>query len=158
MDFPRVESALRTCEIHLATLDLGQPSAVELESYLVSAMTVLIVSEYEDFIEGAFGKRAQRCGDPHVANYVQSQLVRRFRSPDLGKVNEILGYFGQDYRQTFSGAVENTAERAAWDNIMRARHAIVHKQGAINLTFRELKNSYEQTKTVIDRLVKTLGV
>lgn len=158
MDFPRIDSALKTCEEHLATLDLGGPITVELESHLVAAMTILIVSEYEDFIEASFVKRADRCGDGHVANYVRSQLARRFRSPDLGKVNDVLGYFGQDYRESFAGAVENTPEHAAWDNIMRARHAVVHKQGSLNLTFRELKQSYEQTRAVIDRLVQTLGV
>jgi hypothetical protein len=157
MEFPRIDSALETCRRHLASLGEVEASvAVELESHLVAAMTLLIVSEYETFIEDAFGKRGDRCGDLHVANYVRSQLTQRFRSPDLGKVNKILGCFGEDYLQSFFKDIENTREHAAWDNIMRARHAIVHRQGVINLTFRELRDSYDRTKVVMERLVRAL--
>jgi len=149
----------KTCQEHLASLnESNEALTVELESHLVAAMTVLIVSEYEKFIESSFGRRGDRCSDLHVANYVRSQLFRRFRSPDLGKVNDILGSFGKDYRDAFWKDVENTQEHAAWDNIMRARHAIVHRQGAMNLTFRELRVSYDRTKVVLKRLVQTLGV
>jgi len=159
MEFPRIDSAIETCRRHLASLNKTDAAdTVELESHLVAAMTVLIVSEYETFIEGSFGQRGDRCGDPHVANYVRSQLARRFRSPDLGKVNDVLGCFGQDYRDSFFKDVQNTPEHAAWDNIMRARHFIVHRQGAMNLTFRELRESYDRTKAVMERLVQTLGV
>lgn len=159
MEFLRIDAALDTCAKHLASLNETDAAVtVELESHLVAAMTVLIVSEYETFIKSKFGQRGDRCGDPHVANYVRSQLARRFRSPDLGKVNEVLGCFGQDYRDTFFRDVENTPEHAAWDNIMRARHFIVHRQGTMNLTFRELRDSYDRTKVVLERLIQTLGV
>ena len=159
MDFPRIDSALETCQRHLAALnETDEALAVELESHIVSALVVLIVSEYEVFIEDAFGKRSDQCGDPHVANYVRSQLAKRFRSPDLSKVTNVLKSFGQDYRESFFTDVENTPEHAAWDNIIRARHAIVHRQGSMNLTFRELTKSYDHTKVVIDKLVLTLGL
>ena len=159
MEFPRIDSALETCRKHLASLKEADAAvAIELESYLVGSMTVLIVSEYETFIENAFGQRGDRCGDPHVANYVRSQLARRFRSPDLHKINEVLGFFGQDYREMFFRDVENTPEHAAWDNMIRARHAIVHRQGTMNLTFRELQDSYDRSKAVIAKLLQTLGV
>ena len=159
MDFPRIDSAIETCRKHLTSLNEAYVAgSVELESHLVAAITVLIVSEYETFIEHSFGQRGDRCGDPHVANYVRSQLARRFRSPDLSKVNEVLKCFGQDYREKFFADVENTPGHAAWDNIMRARHFIVHRQGAMNLTFRELSESYDRTKEVMEKLVLTLGV
>ena len=158
MDFPRIDSALEACRIHLKVLnETDEALAVEVETHIVSALVVLIVSEYEVFIEDAFGKRSDQCGDTHVANYVHSQLAKRFRSPDLSKVNDVLKSFGQDYRKSFFTDVENTPEHAAWDNIMRARHAIVHRQGSMNLTFLELTKSYDQTKIVIDKLVRTLG-
>jgi hypothetical protein len=159
MELRRIDSALRTCEEHLASLNESQEALrVEVETHLVAAMTLLIVSEYEIFIESSFSQRAGRCGDSYVANYVRSQLSKRFRSPDLWKVNEALSCFGRDYRDGFFKDLENTPEHAAWDNIMRARHAIVHRQGAMNLTFRELKESYGRTKVILRRLVQTLGM
>ena len=159
MEFPRIASALVTCRKHIASLnDADAAVAVEIESHLVAAMTLLIVSEYEAFIEGAFCRRAERCGDLHVTNYVRSQLSQRFRSPRIGKVSEALGHFGKDYKETFLMDVENTPKSAAWDNIINARHAIVHGSGTMNLTFRELEESYNQTKTVIEKLLRTLGL
>lgn len=157
MDFPRIDSAMETCSLHLTTLAGLNPAVLaELERHLVAALTVLIVSEYEAFIEDSFGRRADRCGDPHVARYVRSQMARRFRSPDLTKVNDVLLLFGRDYRDSFFQEIENTQEHLAWDNIMRARHSIVHGQGAMNLTLRELRVSYARTRTVLERLVATL--
>lgn len=157
MDFPRIDSALETCRRHLDSLNETDTAlAAELENHLVAAMTVLIVSEYEVFIEELFGKRGDRCGDTPVARYVRSQLARRFRSPDLAKVNDILRCFGQDYLSGFFTDLENTPEHAAWDNLLRARHSVVHRQGTVNLTFRELSQSYQRTKAVLERLVQTL--
>ena len=119
-------------------------------------MTLLIVSEYEGFIEELFGKRGDRCGDIHVARYVRSQLKRRFRSPDLAKVNDVLSCFGDGYRRDFFTDLENTPEHSAWDNLIQARHNIVHGGGNSSLTFRELTESYQRTKSIPDRLVQTL--
>ena len=157
MDFPRIDSALDTCRRHLASLtETDAGLAAELESHLVAAMTVLIVSEYEVFIEELFGKRGDRCRDSPVARYVRSQLARRFRSPDLGKVNDVLDCFGREYRDRFFVDLENTADHAAWDNLMRARHSVVHRQGTMNLTLRELSESYPRTRAVLERLVQAL--
>jgi hypothetical protein len=156
--FPRIDSALASCEQHLASLDSANPITIEIESGLVSYLVLVIVSEYEQFIETVFVQRANMVGDMHLSNYVRKQLSRKFRSPDLGKINETLGAFGQDYRDAFWSKIENTKPHASWDNIMKARHAVVHKEGTLNLTFRELKESYSETRTIITELIKTLGL
>jgi len=121
-------------------------------------MVVLIVSEYEVLIEDMFAERALQCGDPHVAQYVKSTIAKKFRSPDLGKITSILGQFGGDYRKTFSETILDTEYHAAWDNIMTARHAVVHKNGTLNVTFNELVNSYPKTQFVLFKLRETLGL
>jgi hypothetical protein len=158
MNFSRIESAFQTCEKHLSTLDSGDPVTIEIEAGLVSYLILLIVSEYEQFIEATFVHRANKAGDPHLSNFVRKQLARKFRNPDLGKINETLGDFGQDYRDQFWSKIENTERHASWDNIIKARHAIVHREGSLNLTFRELKDSYEKSTTVIDELLNTIGI
>ena len=158
MPFLRIEGALSTCRSHLNSLGTADPIRVEVEAYIVAAMVVLIVSEYEELVERLFVDRAAMCGDTHVASYVRTAIARKFRSPDLGKITEVLGYFGNDYKQTFSSKILNTEYHAAWDNIMRARHAVVHKTGPASLTFDELDRSYIKTKTVLSELKNTLGV
>ena len=109
-------------------------------------------------IANIFISRADQCGDNHVPNYVKTNLMRKFRSPDLGKITETLGQFGNDYRQDFSNKVLNTDNHAAWDNVIQARQAIVHKSGTLNITLSELIATYPKTKTVLAELKKTLGV
>ena len=54
--------------------------------------------------------------------------------------------------------LENSASHAAWDNIMRARHAVVHKQGSMNLTLREFRDAYPKIQDVTGRLLDVLGL
>ena len=158
MPIRRIENAISCCELHIRITDNGDPKVLEIHSYLVYSVVLIIISEYEVLIERLFAGRANNCGDEHIASYVRKQLNRKFRSPDISKINQTLGDLGQDYLDTFKSAIENTEFHAAWDNIMRARHAIVHKQGTCNLTFNELITSYQKTKQLLTELVKVLGL
>ncbi len=158
MDFPRIEQALKISDEHLSSLTVSDATKAEIESYFVSALTLLIISEYEQLIESIFGQRADLCSDPYACSFIKVSLVRRFRSPDLEKLTKALGHFGNDYRDNFSSKVINTDLHAAWDNIMRARQAIVHKSGTLNLTFSELTNSYKKTKEVLEALRTSMGL
>jgi hypothetical protein len=158
MSFLRIESALNTCQAHLSSLDSADPNSAEIEAHIVSSLILLIVSEYEELIEGMFVDRASLCGDTHVISYVRTMISQKLRSPDLRKIRGILGQFGSDYKQNFNAKIENTEYEAAWGNIMQARHAIVHKSGTLNITFGELVASYPKTKIVISELKNTLGI
>ena len=145
------------CSKHLNSLDRSDPDVVEIESYIVAGMVILIVSEYEVEIERMFSDRADRCGDGHVAQFVRRTIARTFRSPDLGKLIDTLTRFGDDYKSTFVDAIINTEFHAAWDNVMKARHAVVHKNGNLNITFDELLATYPRTKAVLEKLGECLG-
>lgn len=140
---------------------LYQNSGIDIEKikhqYLRS-LVLLIVSEYENIIEKIFNLRASLCNDLHVTNYVRFQIDKKFRSPDLSKINQTLGYFDDCLKKTFIDNVSNTKVHAAWDNLMKARHYIVHKQGTLNITYDELLTTYPETKKVIFEIVKLLGV
>jgi len=59
---------------------------------------------------------------------------------------------------SFLDNIENSPEHAAWDSLMKARHAVVHKQGSLNLTFGELCQKYPLTKSIISKVENVLGV
>lgn len=153
-----IENALNTCSDHINTLDPTDAKCKELETYLVAGLVVLIVSEYEGHLESVFIKRAEQCGDQHAINYIKKTLSQKFRSPDLSKINETLSRFDSSYRSSFFGTVENSPEHAAWDSLLKARHAVVHKKGALNLTFGELKTNYFLTKKIVYNVETVLGV
>ena len=96
MQFLKIESSLNTCKTHLDPLDKSNAITAELEAVMVASLVLLIVSEYEVLIENMFAERVMRCGDIHVAQYIKVNIARRFRSPDLNKITETLGQFGQD--------------------------------------------------------------
>ncbi len=122
------------------------------------SLILLIVSEYENILEKIFIHRASLCNDEHVLNYVKFQIEKKFRSPDLGKINQTLGFFDNTIKKSFMDTINNTPTQAAWDNIMKARHFIVHKQGALNITFEELLLSYKETKKVLYEILKLFSI
>jgi hypothetical protein len=157
MPYQRIENALKICDNHIKTLDATNMENKELETYLVGGLVILIVSEYEEYLESVFIKRAEACGDTHVSNYIKKTLSQKFRSPDLSKITETLKRFDSTYQQSFSKDITNSPQHAAWDSLLKARHAVVHKKGSLNLTFRELKANYPLTKKVIESVEFALG-
>lgn len=158
MLFERIENAIALCEEHIKQLDPTDIKDKELETYIVSGLVVLVVSEYEEYLEGLFAIRADMCGDNQVSNYIKKTLSQHFRSPDLSKITETLNKFNAQYKTDFKNIINDTPQHAAWDSILRARHAIVHKKGNLNLTFRELKINYPLTKEVISQVKTVLGI
>ncbi|WP_334029387.1 HEPN domain-containing protein [Alteromonas sp. P256] len=158
MNFNKIDNALNTCSAYIAEMDLTEITNKEVETYLVGGLVVLIVSEYEDYLESAFVKRAEKCGDECAINFIRTMLSRKFRSPDLRKINDTLKSFDSTLRDVFHTDIKDSPEMAAWDSLMKARHAVVHKQGSLNLTFRELKENYAKTKRVIQAVESTLGL
>ena len=157
MFYQRIENALEICAAHVLSLDPTNIKHKEIETFLVAGLVVLIVSEYEEYLESLFFRRAERCGDTHAANYIKKTLSQKFRSPDLSKINETLNKFDGRYRSSFMDNIENSPEHAAWDSLMKARHAVVHKKGSLNLTFGELIQKYPLTKRVITGVEVVLG-
>lgn len=156
--YQRIDNAIETCRQHVNQLDATNVKDKELETYLVAGLVVLIVSEYEEYLESLFSKRADLCGDLHAANYIKKTLSQKFKSPDLSKINETLSRFDGAYKDSFLNNIENSPEHAAWDSLMKARHAVVHKKGSLNLTFGELHQKYPLTKTVISQVENVLGI
>ena len=72
----RIENAFETCSSHLDRLDPTNLKDKELESFLVSALVLLIVSEYEEHIEAMFIERVKRCQDEQVVNYIKNVLSK----------------------------------------------------------------------------------
>ena len=158
MDNSRIDEALTTCRKHLSSLDDGLPESLEIEGLLVSSIVLLIVSHYEHHIADQFSERAEMCGDQQVTNFVKIQIGRRFRNPDLGKIATALGELGGECRRQFTSRVANSSAHASWDNIIRARHTIVHTRGVPNLTLRELEKSYRGSHQVLVALRTSLGL
>lgn len=158
MHYQRIDSAISVCERHINQLDQDDIAQKEVETYIVSGLILLIVSEYEEHLEKTFCLRAEQCGDASVSNFIKHTLNQKFRSPDLSKINVTLKRFDDNYQDDFKREIENSQHHAAWDSILKARHAIVHKKGSLNMTFRELQDAYVLSKNIITNVETVLGV
>lgn len=156
--YQKIDNAIETCKQHLNQLDPTDLKNKEVETYLVAGLVVLIISEYEEHLEHIFSRKADLCGDRHASNYIKSVLSQKFRSPDLSKISETLSRFDMIYKSAFESNILNSPEHAAWDSLMKARHAVVHKKGNLNLTFLELCRNYILTKSVISNIENMLSV
>ena len=124
----------------------------------VKSLVLLIISEYEIIIEKIFYLRAVACDDYMLANFVKSQVDKKFRSPDLTKITSTLKKFDETLSEEFQRKITNTPIHTRWDNLMKARHYIVHRSGNLNLTYEELLLSYDETKKVLYELASILNV
>lgn len=156
--FSLIDSYINDANLELSLLEKNGIDVSNLKNHYLRSLTMLIVSEYEILIEKIFYSRALKCKDIHVTNFIKNQINRYFRSPDLGKINEILGRFDSSLKTTFEKAVINQPEHAAWDNLLKARHFITHKQGSLNLTYEELIKSLPLTKKVIFEIINSIGL
>ncbi len=153
-------AAWKSHRLRAGSLGCSSSDLDELESYMLRSVILMIVSEYEVYLEKVFAKRAERANDPHLHSFMKKYCDRRFRSPDLGKIREILKWLGGDYDKSFWDVVEQQKPqiKASWESLLTARHAIVHKAGIVNLTWRDLETAYANSQIVIDELVKAVGL
>ena len=158
MSFASVESAIQTSKSHLSQLDATSPTTLEVQQYLVTSVVVLLVAEFEYALQGMFGERAEKSKDVELIAFSKHNLTRRFRNPDIGKINEALGYFSAAYEAGFSTQILNSSIHLAWDNIIRARHEAAHGRVPSNMTIMELEKSCEEARKLFDVLRAALGL
>src|SRR6266542_568090 len=163
MNFLPIESAINSWKARraeIAGLGFNATHLAEIENHVLRSTVLLMVSEYEEYIEKLFIKRAARTNDQHIHNFFVKHMDRKFRNPNLGKINEMLGQMGGTYRQAFQDRVEvnNPHVKASWDSILTARHAIAHKEnaGVINLSWQDLENAVTNTRLVLEALADAL--
>lgn len=113
------------------------------EFLVTSGMIMAIVSEIEVHFEKSFCELAVRTGNKDFEGFVRKFVAKKFRSPDLSKIKEFCLAFDRRRHNAFWDEVEDTPRKAAWDNLLIARHYIVHRDRQnFNMTLRELKATW----------------
>ena len=157
--FQNLDLKIRISQKEIEAYTKGNYQYLErIKAHYLNSLILLIVSEYEIIIEKLFYLRAAECKDAMLVNFVKNQMDKIFRSPDLSNITKTLKMFDEKLSESFVKKINNTTIHSAWDNLMKARHSIVHRQGNLNLTYEELISSYPKTKGVIFELVSILGV
>jgi hypothetical protein len=165
MRFQHIDAAFEACRRHKSeaeTAGLDAFQLKEIEHYLLRSLILLIVSQYEGYIERLFVKRAEKVGDAEIRNLMVEVTDKRFRSPDLGKIHQMLTMLSKGCCDAFRGQIEikQPQVKAAWDSLITARHAIVHgaNAGAVGLTWTDLESAYTDSARVLQALANSLGL
>ena len=151
--FGQLEYEIAQCEQHL---DATGKRNTEAETYFVRYLLVRVCAEYERRIRALVQSRCTRTNDKYLLNFAQSRAVEVTRRFNVSDIAGMLRDFGEDYKQSFSNAVNGQPCNAAWDNIYINRHTVAHGNGAVMMTLGEFKNAYKDSVAVIDELVKAL--
>ena len=87
-----------------------------LDSHFAAYACVLLSGAIEASVERIIALKMQTIGDHETANYVIRVLGERFRNPDWGTINGLLGQFSSAYRASWtnqfppSGRTQNSLE------------------------------------------------
>jgi hypothetical protein len=149
------DSALEVCERHLTDTNSFN---TEVETYLVKYVLVLICSEFEELTRGVIHSRAASITDGEVVTFIRSATAQLLRSLRISDLQGLLARFAPTVKDSFAANVLNTPAHAAFDTIVNNRMQAAHTTGTVNLTLKELKQRYGESKNVIRHFAGALNV
>jgi hypothetical protein len=152
---PLAQEVINVCRQHLTATNAF---ATEIEAFLVQYLLVVICGEYEQTIEALIEQRAEKAGDDHLTAFVKAATGARFRNPRTSDISGLLGWFDSDLKNTFSQRIKDTPAQRAFDTIVTNRHAVAHQGGNLQLTFNELCERFEESKSVLTEVQAILGL
>ena len=103
-------------------------------------------------------QRATSVGDGEVANYIVKVLGERFRNPDWGSINGLLGEFSAAYKESWARrfpANEDVFE--ALSSIVTIKNQLAH-QGitALRVTLRDVQSYFERVSLTVDEFERII--
>lgn len=147
MRIARIEQTLHTCEEHLYA---SSAHGTEIESLLTQSLLVLMCAEFEQTIEALVQEKCSSVADSSIKEFLGSCVGAVFRSVKSSEMAGLLNRFGPLYKEAFKQSTEENLRAVTfYNNIVTNRHGIAHSQGS-NVTFREVKQFYEEGHVVLD--------
>ena len=155
MQFSKLDTA-----ISLAKKESAALAAIDarLQSFVVGYLIVDIISEFEQRLEEMFVLRAKKLGDVPNANFVAKMLDRKFRSPDVSKINEALKNHDAALLTAFEQRLSGTKWNSSMANLMLNRHYYVHKAGSPTMSLQDVEQAYNEAVKLFDALAHALGL
>jgi hypothetical protein len=154
MTFASIESLMQRCGEHLDATNMRN---TEVESYFVQYLLVRICAEYESRVATVVHRRCSRTRDPHLRIFAQQTAKYICKHFSISDITTIVGRFGTDYKQAFHNQVMSGMAHVGWDNIYTHRQAVAHTTGS-QMSFRDLRQNYQDSLAVLDALVSALGL
>ena len=155
MRIQRIDDALYHCESHLANSDAVE---VQVERLLTQALLILICAEFEIKFREMIRLRFASVEDSSIKEYLESHVKREPRNLKADDLAELLKRFGQSHREEFKSRMkENEKAQTMYSSIWSNRNIVAHGEGS-SVTFRDIKQYYEEGHVVLDYFREALGL
>lgn len=156
MHLPQVEDAITTCKQHLERMEKRVP---EIEIYFTRYLLVLIHAVYEQKIKNLVSERTDGVLDKHLSSFIKSVKGSVTRRIGITELSELLGRFGDDFKQAFSKKIQEKGDaQQAYSDIISNRNIIAHDATqSITLTFGDLESRFNKSLVVLDTLAEILS-
>jgi len=155
MTFSRLDTAIALASKEAPTL-VGIDA--RLQSFVAGYLIVDIISEFEQRLEAIFALRVKKLNDVPSSNFLCSLLDRKFRSPDMGKINTALRNHDASWLTAFDARLAGTQWKVAMDSLMQNRHYYVHKSGNATMSLPDVVQAYNEAVKLFDALAHVLGL
>lgn len=125
-----------------------------LGAHLGSYICVLLLGAVEYSVEELVSERVSSIEDRETANYVVKVIGERFRNPDWGSINRLLGEFDERYRARWTQLFPANGEVGqALLSIVAIKNQLAH-QGtiALQVTLSDVQSYFERVSRAVDAL------
>ncbi len=129
-----------------------------LGAHLGSYICVLLLGTVEYSVEILVSQRVRLLNDKEVADYVVKVLGERFRNPDWGTINGLLGEFSPDYKGAWSTQFPANEEiHEALASIVAIKNQLAHEGViALHLTLRDVQSYFNRLVLAVDEFERII--
>ena len=116
-----------------------------LGAHLGSYICVLLLGAVEYSVEELVSQRVSLLNDKEVADYVVKVLGERFRNPEWGTINGLLGEFNPDYKESWSNRFPSNEEvHGALSSIVAIKNQLAHSgTSTLQVTLGDVQKYFE---------------
>jgi hypothetical protein len=124
-------------------------SDLELQSDFARYLCVLVSGYLERAVAELVLEHARRSGGSSLQRFVELR-TRRFTNANTERLQNLLGSFDPDWRQTLESFLGDELKDAV-NSIVNLRNTIAHG-GSVDLTYRRVSDYYVRVQRVVDRI------
>lgn len=131
----------------------------KLGAHLASYICVLILGVLEDCVEHLVAQRVDKTGDNEIRNYIVKVIDGRFRNPDWGAINGLLGEFSTEYKTTFAQKIAHDGSEAlALQGIVDNKNSLAHVgTSKLNLNVTDVDDYYHRVIPILETIEEILA-
>ncbi|OHB20370.1 MAG: hypothetical protein A2854_01295 [Parcubacteria group bacterium RIFCSPHIGHO2_01_FULL_56_18] len=150
MNCPAAAALLQSIDSTIVDIDSVSGTNPLIDAYFAKFLAVYVCGIYEEAIENIVVDFVNRnTARQEIVTYMRKHLHKYFRNPNLEKLIELIGGFGNSTWKT--DLRQLTSQGLALDSIVNNKNALAHGQMTTS-TLSEIKSYYAQSRLVIERM------